>query len=391
MFPGDVNPLIEAHARRLEGVVPLIRGIPRRLPVGYLSRMSIAAFTAARDSLLAAADDATLTGEAACSVVARAISKVARCDALALMSTDPETHLPAGGVVAGFEPAACVPFWDNELLDPDFNKFNDLARRVEPVATLSDATDGDLERSPRFQKLYAEYGTSDELRVALMAGATCLAIGAFIRADGEEYSLTEIRDATALLKPAVVVLRQALHQPNRAAMTAPAVLILDGGGALVSATSGAAEHLDDLRIDIDRDIPGTIMIAASKARRRGVDRVTTRLRGRSGCWVRVHAEALQGDADHVVVTIDRATASDLLPLLLSSYGLSSRETEIVLALCRGLGTKEIALELGISSHTVRDHLKVVFVKANVNSRGELIARLFTEHILDQFEEAVIQL
>ncbi len=353
--------------------------------------MGIVAFATARDSLLAAADDATLTGEAACSVVARAISKVARCDAVALMSTDPETHLPAGGVVAGFEPSACVPFWDNELLDPDFNKFNDLARRIEPVATLSDATDGEFARSPRFQKLYSSFGASDELRVAFMAGATCLAIGAFVRTDGEEYSPTEVRDVTALLKPASVVLRRALHQADSAATRVPAVLIVDGKGALVSATGGAAAQLDDLRIDIDTDIPGTILIAASKARRPGVDRVTTRLRGRSGCWVRVHAAALDGDAGHVAITIDRATASDLVPLLLSSYGLSSRETEIVLALCRGLSTKEVAFELGISSHTVRDHLKVVFTKAEVNSRGELVARLFTEQVLEQFEEAVIQL
>ncbi|WP_040490936.1 helix-turn-helix transcriptional regulator [Ilumatobacter nonamiensis] len=353
--------------------------------------MGIAAFTAARDSLLEAADDATLTGEAACSVVARAISRVARCDALALMSTDHETHLPAGGVVAGFEPAACVPFWDNELLDPDFNKFNDLARRVEPVASLSDATDGDVERSPRFQKLYSTFDGSDELRVAFMAGATCLAIGAFVRTDGDEYSPTEVRDVTALLKPSIVVLRRALHQPDSAATSVPAVLIIDRDGAMVSATSGAEAQLDDLRIDIDSEIPGTILIAASKARRRGVDRVTTRVRGRSGCWFRVHAAALDGGPDHVVVTIDRATASDLVPMLLSSYGLSNRETEIVLALCRGLGTKELASELGISSHTVRDHLKVVFAKADVNSRGELVARLFTEQVLDQFEEAVIQL
>lgn len=353
--------------------------------------MGIADFTTARDSLLAAADDGSpLTGEAACSVVARAVNQVARCDALALMSTDHETHLPAGGVVVGFEPSACVPFWDNELLDPDFNKFNDLARRVEPVATLSEATDGDLDRSPRFQKVYAGFGASDELRVAFMAGATCLAIGAFVRTDGQEYSPTEIRDVTALLKPASVVLRRALHQPDGAA-AAPAVLIIDADGAMVSATNGAGALLDDLRIDIDGAIPATILIAASKARRRSTDRITTRLRGRSGCWVRVHAAGLDGEAGHVAVTIDRATASDLVPMLLSSYGLSDRETEIVLALCRGLGTKELAAELGISSHTVRDHLKVVFTKANVNSRGELVARLFTEQVLDQFEEAVIQL
>ncbi|MGB0113268.1 MAG: helix-turn-helix transcriptional regulator, partial [Ilumatobacteraceae bacterium] len=258
-------------------------------------------------------------------------------------------------------------------------------------ATLSDATDGDLDRSPRFQKLYSGFGASDELRVAFMAGATCLAIGAFVRTDGEEYSPTEMRDVTALLKPATLVLRRALHQPDSAVTSAPVVLIIDSAGAIVSATRGAEALLDDLRISIDGDIPGTILIAASKARQRGAHRVTTRLRGRSGCWVRVHAAALDGAADNVVVTIDVATATDLVPMLLSSYGLSNRETDIVLALCRGLGTKELASELGISTHTVRDHLKVVFTKANVSSRGELVARLFTEQILDQFEDAVVHL
>ncbi len=353
--------------------------------------MGIAAFTAARDSLMAAVDDVTMTGDEACAVVARAVSKVARCDAMALMSTDPETHLPAGGVVAGFDSTACVPFWDNELLDPDFNKFNDLVRRVEPIATLTEATDGELRRSPRFQKLYSRYGASDELRVVFMAGATCLAIGAAVRTDGEEYSPTELRDVGNLLKPATEVLRRARHQSADAVLAAPAVLIVDSDGRLLSATSGAAEQLADLRIDIDGDLPGTVLVAASKARTDKTERISTRLRGRSGQWVRLHAAALDGDGDQVAITIDRATASDLVPLLLSSYGLSRRETEIVLSLCRGLGTKEIAAELGISSHTVRDHLKVVFVKADVNSRGELVARLFTEQILDQFEEAVVQL
>jgi len=224
--------------------------------------MGIAAFSSARDSLIAAVGDVTLTGEEACAVVARAIHDVARCDAMALMSTDPETHLPAGGIVAGFDSTACVPFWDNELLDPDFNKFNDLARRVEPIATLTEATDGELTRSPRFQKLYSGYGASDELRVVFMAGATCLAIAAAVRTDGEEYSPTEVRDVGNLLKPATEVLRRALHQPDAGLLIAPAVLIIDPDGQLLSATNGAAELLLDLRIDIDGDLPGTILVAA---------------------------------------------------------------------------------------------------------------------------------
>ncbi|HWD46022.1 MAG TPA: LuxR family transcriptional regulator, partial [Actinomycetota bacterium] len=33
----------------------------------------------------------------------------------------------------------------------------------------------------------------------------------------------------------------------------------------------------------------------------------------------------------------------------------------------------------LSAHTVRDHVKAVFAKVGVSSRGELVARLFADH------------
>lgn len=134
-------------------------------------------------------------------------------------------------------------------------------------------------------------------------------------------------------------------------------------------------------------MPGTIMVAASKARS---SRVSTRLRTRNGRWVRVHVAPMEGD-DTVSVTIEPARAGDLVPILLDSYGLTSRETDIVLLLCRGFGTKEIAAELSISVHTVRDHLKAVFDKVGVNSRGELVAKVFSNHMLEGFHDTVIHL
>jgi DNA-binding NarL/FixJ family response regulator len=71
-----------------------------------------------------------------------------------------------------------------------------------------------------------------------------------------------------------------------------------------------------------------------------------------------------------------------------SVVLTEREVEIVLLLARGLGTKDIAAELSLSAHTVRDHVKTIFDKAGVNSRGELVARVFSEHLLDGFHAAV---
>ena len=42
----------------------------------------------------------------------------------------------------------------------------------------------------------------------------------------------------------------------------------------------------------------------------------------------------------------------------------------------------------ISAHTVRDHVKAIYEKAGVNSRGELIAGLFTSHVLERFHDSV---
>ena len=352
--------------------------------------MTIAAFTTARDRLLAA-EQTPLSSDQVCAEIALAIKSVAPFDAAAVMTTDPDTHLPAGGIVNGFDPSACVPFWDNELLDPDFNKFNDLARSVEPVATLVDATDGDLARSPRFQKLYAAYGATDELRVAFTSGSTCLGIGAFLRCGGDPFTPTEIRDVCNLVVVASKALRKSHgYMSGPLPGNGPAVLILDAAGSVISMSEGADELLEDLRIEaLDEKLPGTILIAASKARSSRVpSRLTTRLRGRSGRWVRIHVSPMAGESETVSVTIDAAAPSDLVPILLDSYGLTERETDLVLALCRGLGTKEMASELAISVHTVRDHLKTIFDKAEVNSRGELVAKLFANHVIDSFEKAV---
>ena len=64
--------------------------------------MGIGAFTSARDLLLRAADR-ELTGEEACTEIASAIRRVAPYDAAAVMTTDPDTNLPAGGMVTGFD------------------------------------------------------------------------------------------------------------------------------------------------------------------------------------------------------------------------------------------------------------------------------------------------
>ena len=119
--------------------------------------------------------------------------------------------------------------------------------------------------------------------------------------------------------------------------------------------------------------------------------LTTRLCGRSGRWVRLHVASVEGAPGTVAVHVDQAGPDDLATLLLEGYGLTARETEIVLRLCRGRSAKELARELGISVHTLRDHLRAIYEKSGVTSRGELVATLFADHVLDRMHAAVTHL
>lgn len=50
--------------------------------------------------------------------------------------------------------------------------------------------------------------------------------------------------------------------------------------------------------------------------------------------------------------------------------LSPREREILIHLARGISITEIGLEIGISRHTVSDHVKSIYRKLNITSRAE---------------------
>jgi DNA-binding NarL/FixJ family response regulator len=89
----------------------------------------------------------------------------------------------------------------------------------------------------------------------------------------------------------------------------------------------------------------------------------------------------QGDGriGQTALVIEPARAAEIAPLIVTAYELSGREQEIVQLIARGVATNDIASTLFLSPHTVRDHIKAIFEKVGVSSRGELVAKVFAEH------------
>lgn len=72
---------------------------------------------------------------------------------------------------------------------------------------------------------------------------------------------------------------------------------------------------------------------------------------------------------------DRAKPESEQPIL------SPREIELLQLLARGYSNRQAATELGISPHTIGDHVKSIYRKLRVGNRGEAMARAFRSGLL----------
>ena len=386
-----VNPTDERSSLISEGAVPLDRGMGRAGWGLYGRGMGVADFTRARDRLREL-DGETPNLTATLEATQGALRDVATFTWGALMTVDPDTLLPTGGMVEGFAAEACAPFWDNELLAPGYNKFTELARSNTPVATLYEATDGDLDRAPIYTNLFAQLGVADELRAAFVVGSRCWGVVSLLRAtDDGPFTDEECRHIESLVPMIANALRAAVVALDVESRGSASMLVVDADNQVQDLTIEAAGMLDDLRtVGVDEEgLPAIVRSVVTRARAsRSSTHVATRVHGTSGVWRRVTAIPMEGGSGFVGVMIEPARAADLTPILLEAYGLTEREIEIVTLLARGLATKEIAADLNISPHTVRDHVKAIFAKTGFNTRGELVARVFSDHLLDGFHAAV---
>ena len=85
--------------------------------------------------------------------------------------------------------------------------------------------------------------------------------------------------------------------------------------------------------------------------------------------------ALVGIAEDADLVVSERVVSTAASGALARAGvaLTTRELDVLRLVARGLGNKEIAADLGITTHTVKYHLAAVLEKLGVRSRTEAVS------------------
>jgi DNA-binding CsgD family transcriptional regulator len=332
----------------------------------------------------------------------RCLRKAISVDVSFFATADPATLLFTSAVVDDVLAQATTQFVENEFLKDDSVKFARLARGSSPVDSLSVATKGELDLSPRYQEILAPMDLGDELRAALMVGSKCWGFMCLHRErSSPNFTPAEAAFLAKLTPHLAEGLRTALligdGRGTSLPPDGPGLVLLGDDLSLAAITPAAEGWLAEVATSDwpgSLELPGAVYAVAARllALERGghtppelMPRI--RLRTASGRWLVLHASRLraqdtqdtQDTEGQIAVIFEEARPSEIAPLIVDAYGLTKREGEITQLVLRGLSTAEVSEELHITPNTVRDHFKSIFDKVGVRSRRELVGQVFAQH------------
>jgi DNA-binding CsgD family transcriptional regulator len=331
------------------------------------------------------------------------LHRAVRSSAGCVATIDPATHLTTGafklGELAGRDDTDAT--WGMlEYGHVESTSFTELGRTGVSAVGMHVATGGDVRQSRRMRELVQScIGCTDELRVLATAGGQVWGGLALFRDDRtdpyREEDVEFVSSLSGLLARGLrvgLLARLAAEPLASSAAGGPAVMVFDPDGALRQASVGAEQRLAHLVRGVHTPVPSAVigsLVAAAWRYAAGVTDVlpSSRLRLLSGEWVVLHASPLNatdGSTANVVLTIEAAGPPEIVPLVVAAFDLTPRERDVTQLVLQGVDTREIATTLHVSPHTVQDHLKSIFSKTGVNSRRELVARVFFDQYVPRF-------
>jgi DNA-binding CsgD family transcriptional regulator len=331
-------------------------------------------------------DTATFVAEAYDS-----LQRAVPSDAACVATTDPATQLATGayklgGLAGRSDTDELWGLLEYGHVEP--TSFAELARAGVLAVGMHAAMGPELDRSPRIRELVrAALGCADELRVVATAGRELWGGVAMFRDslyDDEEIEFASAVSGLLARGLRVGMLAHLAAEPPRRSVGGPAVMVFDADANLLQTSAGAQARLTELVRESDAPLPHAIigsLVAAAWRYAAGQTSTlpASRLRLRTGEWIVLHASPLtatDGSTASVVITIEEARPPEIVPLVVAAFDLTPRERDVTQLVLQGSDTKEIAATLHLSPHTVQDHLKSIFNKTGVNTRRELVARIF---------------
>jgi DNA-binding CsgD family transcriptional regulator len=314
------------------------------------------------------------------------VQKAVPHDGAAWSTVDPRTLLFTGSVVRALPEATCHPYYEHLFADDAVLPYASLAASRQQAGALHQATQGRPQRAALWRDVLEPFGYVDELRSACTNRGHCWGTVSLWRARGAApFDPREIAFLGRIGSMVGGALRTAATlEPVFETRDGDgcAVVLLDRDGKFLEATGAGQRWLEDFAAGRD---PGNRFSVLDYLRTLGAHApegrsATTRLCGPDGRRHTLQASALTNGGTAVV--IQPSQPDELVDTLLLAHGLSPREVEILWLICQGLTSQEISARLIISAHTARDHIKHILAKVGVTSRGELVAKLFTDHYLE---------
>ena len=281
----------------------------------------------------------------------------------------------------------------DEYYADDVLQVANVVRSEDGISTLHEATGGDPSGTARWQQ-NMRLGGDQEMLTALRtrSGEAWGAVGLYREPGQPFFDDAEKQFLRAAAPHLAEGARRALlvgEATDPEGPDAPGLVMLDESGRLESATPGAERWIADLP---DGDLaaghlPSALRSVASRALASNGDVAMARVRSRRGSWLVLHgAPLVSADRLRVAVIVEPAHPARIYPLLMSAYGLTPRERDVVASILRGSSTAAIAAELVVSAHTVQQHLKSVFDKTGVRSRRDLVGKVFFAYYEPRFRD-----
>jgi len=258
------------------------------------------------------------------------------------------------------------------LVALDGQRALNLLERISPSLILMDALMPGMDGFETCQRIKQRTDCVD-IPVIFMTGLTDTDhIVRGLAAGGVDY----------VTKPVVMeelIARMRVHLSNariatgaRAALDASGryLLAVDAKGCLLWRTPQAASLLADCGLPMTTDIPRlpeAIVAGLGLGRPHGAGQADFVWPTSTGTFV--FSRLAQTEPDEYLLSITRRqNPSDEQILLQQGLGLTWRQAEVLLWICRGKSNREIGMILAASPRTVNKHLEQVFAKLQVDNR-----------------------